>query len=195
MKAFKSNSINCHYDFGFTLIELLVVIIMISIMAVTVLPKFFSSNGFEEYTYRDELITKLRAIQLRSMQQTTDTVCHQIQMQSSLNPNIIGLQDTDPIAVDKCRITNPAPPPKFCYTDTNNSNTVCYAGDTTTIIVDPKHNVSFAISEGLTSFNFSHLGKPEGCIVEDPCKVEITIAGESSVKIEINTEGFIHAIP
>ena len=91
MKSLQLNSFNDKNEYGFTLIELIVVIILISIMAVTVLPKFFTSNGFEEFTYRDELITKLRAIQLRSMQQTTDTVCHQIQIQSLINPHIIGL--------------------------------------------------------------------------------------------------------
>jgi len=181
-------------SFGFTLIELLVVIIMISIMAVTVLPKFFSSNGFEEYTYRDELITKLRAIQLRSMQQTFDTRCHQTQIQPLINPHILGLQDTDTTVVGNCRIVDTTPSSKFCYTDTNSGNTVCYAGETTTVIIDSKHNVNFSISEGLTSFNFSNLGKPEGCLTTNPCRIEITIAGESTVKIEINTEGYIHAM-
>ena len=180
-------------NYGFTLIELIVVVILISIMAVTVLPKFFTSNGFEEFTYRDELITKLRAIQLRSMQQTTDTVCHQIQIQSLINPHIIGLQDNDPIAVYKCRISNTVPPSKFCYTDSNNSNTVCYAGDTTTVTVNPKHSVIFTLSEGLTSFNFSSWGRPVGCITEDPCEITITITGESEAVVEINSEGYIHA--
>jgi len=140
-------------------------------MAVTVLPKFFTSNGFEEFTYRDELITKLRAIQLRSMQQTTDVTCKVIQVESAPSA-IIGLQKTDPD-------TN------LCTTD--------YAGDTTTVTVDPKHSVSFALSEGLTSFNFSAWGRPIGCIAEDPCQITITITGENSPKIEINSEGYIHA--
>ncbi len=163
-------------SFGFTLIELLVVIIMISIMAVTVLPKFFSSNGFEEYTYRDELITKLRAIQLRSMQQTSGTTCLNVQLASS--PSVIALQATQINTItglpDGCKIG--------------------HEGDTTTITVDPKHNVNFSISEGLTSFNFSNFGRPEGCLTTNPCRIEITIEGESTVKIEINTEGYIHAM-
>ncbi|GAW94420.1 MULTISPECIES: prepilin-type N-terminal cleavage/methylation domain-containing protein [Colwellia] len=159
-------------DNGFTLIELIVVIILISIMAVTVLPKFFTSNGFEEFTYRDELITKLRAIQLRAMQQTTDDICKNIQVEIAPSA-IIGLQATDP--------------------DTNLCTTG-YAGDTTTVTVDAKHSVSFTLSEGLTSFSFSSLGKPIGCTPVNSCGMTITITGENSPKILINSEGYIYAI-
>ncbi len=161
---------------GFTLIELIVVIILISIMSVTVLPKFFSSNGFEEFTYRDELITKLRAIQLRSMQQTTDVMCKVIQVETA--PSAIGLQAT--------HIDNDSGLPDGCG--------IGYQGDTTTVTVNPKHSVSFTLSEGLTSFNFSNLGKPEGCTPVNACTITITVIGENSPEIEINSEGYIHAI-
>ena len=68
-------------ELGFTMIELVVVIIMLGIMATTVVPKFFTSTGFQEYTYQDEIITKLRSIQLRAMQQANisdDSVCHTV---------------------------------------------------------------------------------------------------------------------
>ncbi len=162
------NHSNNQKALGFTLIELIVVIILISIMSVTVLPKFFSSNGFEEFTYRDEIITKLRAIQLRSMQQTSDGMCNVIQVETT----ILGLQATDP--------------------DTGLC-TAGYSGDTTTVTVDSNHSVSFTLSEGLTSFNFSTLGRPIGCIVEDPCEITITVTGENSLEILINSEGYINA--
>ena len=60
---------------GFTLIELVTVIIIIGILSVNVVPKFLSSSGFEEYTYRDELLTKLRGIQQRAMQETNVVSC------------------------------------------------------------------------------------------------------------------------
>ncbi len=172
MKKAKLNNYNDIKELGFTLIELIVVIILLSIMSVTVLPKFFTSNGFEEFTYRDELIIKLRAIQLRSMQQTTDAVCKVIQVETT-PPAIIGLQETDPDT-------------SLCTTR--------YAGDTTTVTVDSKHSVGFRVSEELTSFSFSTRGRPLDCIAEDPCEITITITGENSPRILINSEGYIHAI-
>ncbi|KGJ94303.1 prepilin-type N-terminal cleavage/methylation domain-containing protein [Colwellia psychrerythraea] len=184
------NRSNNQKALGFTLIELIVVIILISIMSVTVLPKFFSSNGFEEFTYRDEIITKLRAIQLRSMQQTNDEMCNQVHIQTI--PYIIGLQDTvpDENAVERCRISN-VDHPELCYT--SDDKTICYAGETTRVVIDSKHSVGFTLSEGLTSFNFSTLGRPIGCIVEDPCEITITVTGENSLEILINSEGYINA--
>jgi len=154
---------------GFTLIELIVVVILIAIMAATVLPKFHSSNGFEEYTYRDELITKLRAIQLRTMQQTNNSTCQLVKVSSST----IGLLATTPSA-STCETT--------------------LAGDTTTIAIDPEHSVVFSISESILNFSFSSLGKPLGCIAENPCEITLTVTGESAIAIKINSEGYIYAL-
>jgi len=68
------------FNKGFTLIELIVVIIVIGILAITVLPKFFNSKGFEEYTYQAQVVSTLRAIQQKAMQQTEvlATNCHQV---------------------------------------------------------------------------------------------------------------------
>ena len=158
-----------HKDRGFTLIELIVVIILIAIMAATVVPKFLTSKGFEKYTYRDELIIKLRAIQLRTMQQANNSTCRLIKIDSS----IIGLLATTPNAAT-CEAS--------------------YAGESTTVTISDNHNVGFTISEGLSNFSFSSLGRPDGCAAITPCEIIITIAGESSLAIKINLEGYIYAI-
>ncbi len=161
--------IKYRYNQGFTLIELIVVVILIAIMAATVLPKFYSSNGFEEYTYRDELITKLRAIQLRTMQQTNNSTCQLVKVSSST----IGLLATT-LNASTCEAT--------------------YAGDTTTVVIDSDHSVGFSISESLLNFSFSSLGKPLGCLALNPCEITLTTTGESSIAIKINSEGYIYAL-
>lgn len=161
MKSIKQS----HIHDGFTLIELIVVIILIAIMAAAVLPKFLTSNGFEEYTYRDELIIKLRAIQLRTMQQTNGSTCLEIGFTST-----------------KIGLLAPELP---C----NSSN---YAGDSTTVEIDDTV-IKFSISENLSSFSFSSLGKPEGCAVT-PCEITLTVIGESNPQLKINSEGYIYAL-
>lgn len=52
---------------GFTLIELVVVIIVIAVLATVAVPKFSSRSSFEDYTVRDQLIARLRLVQLQNM--------------------------------------------------------------------------------------------------------------------------------
>ena len=52
---------------GFTLIELVAAIVLISIVALFVFPKFSSRSGFTEYAVRDELKAALRYAQQRAM--------------------------------------------------------------------------------------------------------------------------------
>ena len=54
---------------AFTLIELILVILLISILAVTVAPKFFGSESLSHITVRDQLVSLLRLSQLKAMNQ------------------------------------------------------------------------------------------------------------------------------
>jgi MSHA pilin protein MshC len=164
LNGFKRNN-----EDGFTLIELVVTIILIGIMAATVVPRFFTSEGFGEYTYRDELIIKLRAIQLRSMQQTNDVACQMIRV----NPSEIGLLAT-PI-------------------NTNTCDSVL-AGDTTAVSIVSDNDISFSISENLSLFNFSSMGRPVGCVTTNPCEIRFTVKGSDSLDVLINSEGYIYAL-
>lgn len=52
---------------GFTLVELVAVIVLISILSVSILPRFTSSDGFAEYAVRDQLVSAFRLSQQRAM--------------------------------------------------------------------------------------------------------------------------------
>ena len=154
---------------GFTLIELTLIIIMLGILAVVVIPKQLTSSGFEEYTYQDEMVSKLRAIQLRAMQQTANSVCQTIKLTSSS----LGLLATTPNA-------------STCESG--------FAGDTTTVIIDSAHNVSFSNDEILTNFSFSPLGRPIGCITTSPCEIVFSLVGENTLQVKVNSEGYVYAL-
>lgn len=52
---------------GITLVELVTTIMLIAILSVVVLPRFFSASNFSAFTLRDEFIAELRRVQLMAM--------------------------------------------------------------------------------------------------------------------------------
>lgn len=66
---------------GFTLIELIVVLVLIGVLAVSVVPRFFDASGTSEYLYRDQTLNILRRIQMQAMQ-CTDCVSQGVRVQN-----------------------------------------------------------------------------------------------------------------
>jgi MSHA pilin protein MshC len=152
---------------GFTIIELILVIILMGILAVTVAPKMFNSEGFQEYAYQAEVITTLRNIQLKAMQQTDDGICHEVTITSKL--------------LDITSICNN---PTKAQTDQEKEWR--YVPH---VQIEDGHNVLFQVSGVTTNFSFDSLGRPVGC--STPC--QIILQGTDNVIVQIESEGFIHA--
>ncbi|MDR9766389.1 type II secretion system protein [Shewanella baltica] len=55
---------------GFTLVELVTTIILISILAVVVLPRLFTQSSYSAYSLRNELISELRQVQQKALNNT-----------------------------------------------------------------------------------------------------------------------------
>jgi MSHA pilin protein MshC len=140
---------------GFTIIELVLVIVLMGILAVSVAPKMFNSNGFEEYAYQAELVATLRNIQLRAMQQTEDYV------------NDFG-NGCHTVVVTSKKVTVGT----SCNINTDNL-------DVPTVEVDNAHSLSFS---PVMSFTFDSMGRPTSC--NNPCQIQLVANDNLSVVIE-----------
>ena len=165
IKQFKATNI----QHGFTLLELVATLILIGILSVTALPRFFDSSGFEEHAYRSEVIAKLRHIQLRSMQQAT-TSCLDIEMDNSH----IGVPDQSPCTGS------------YDFSDGYGSE----AEDTLAVAIDGNHGVRFSSTSGNLSFSFDKLGVPQGDCTGG-CNIQII--GDETLTVRIESQGYIHA--
>jgi MSHA pilin protein MshC len=166
----RSRSINQQCQVGFTTIELIVVILILGIMAVTIVPKFFNSNGFEEYSYQKEVIAKLRTIQIRAMQQTDGdgTECHMV----VVTETALGIpKNCDPALADGW------------------AGEINGESGTINVEIQQGHEVIFPVPLGNLHFTFDSLGKPSctDCV--------ITINGDNILFVAIESEGYIHEGP
>ncbi|MCM2678588.1 hypothetical protein [Echinimonas agarilytica] len=75
---------------GFTVIELVVIIIILGIISITVIPRFMSSQGFAEVAMRDELVERLRSVQLSAMSSVSGE-CHML----VVTPSFFGVSQRD----------------------------------------------------------------------------------------------------
>lgn len=165
---------------GLTIIELVTVIVLLAIVSVFVVPKFSGSSSYEAYSYRPPLISALRLTQQRAMQHTAAeyqnsdgsniTLCHHL----VLNNDKYGVPDKTDCAV------------RTFASD--------WQPDATGAEVDNKHQVTFSVV-GITNpatIGFNHLGQPtDDCT--GGCIIAITSA-EDTVQIQIESEGYIHAL-
>lgn len=103
---------------GFTLIELIVVLIIIGVLAVSLVPRFFTSSGTSEYLYRNQALNLLRRVQMQAMQ-CTDCTPPQISISANaILASVASCADDSslalcPAASDNIRFSATASPIQF----------------------------------------------------------------------------------
>ena len=68
---------------GFSLVELVTVLVLISILSVFAAPRMMGTAGTDQYVVRDQLISAIRFVQQRSMQDQASTHCYRIHIMPS----------------------------------------------------------------------------------------------------------------
>lgn len=171
---------------GFSLVELITVITLIGVLAVVAGTRLQSRKGYVEYAYQDRLVSALRNMQIRAMQDTRDGFCFQLNFQYGANSAY------GPPSLDY----SPGNGSASCSSGID-SNAPAFLATVGTELGD--EGLSISSSDGsLTNFSyigFDALGRPRNnaanCATGSPCRV--TFNGESSVDVCIESEGYIHA--
>jgi MSHA pilin protein MshC len=122
---------------GFTLVELITVMVIVGIMAVAVLPRFFEKNTFDERGFHDQLISTLRFAQKTAIAQ------HRFVCVAFAANSITLTYDTTPPSSTHTTVTCPG------------TNLTSPTGETPYTVTAPS---GVTISGG-TSFSFDALGR------------------------------------
>ena len=169
---------------GFTLLELIVVMIILGILAVYAAPKFSGASGYSEYTYQNRLISVLRNMQLRAMQDSRPLFCHRINFINTSSQVAFG-------------------PASINYVSGNESGTCAssidysspeYLRTSATEILEA--SVLMAASDGptpISAIDFDSFGSPQTTASNCSAGCMVTFTGVAAAHVCIASEGFIHA--
>lgn len=164
---------------GFTLVELVVVILVISVLAVSVVPKLSGTSDFTDLGVRDNALNLLRTVQQRAMQNTqTNNTCHLIRFEFD--------SDEDYYVMGLSAQGNSGCASGFAVTGTS-------ARSYLKIEEIGSLSAQNAASSSISSIGFDSLGRPipsSGTCTGDGCTVNI----ENS-QICIESQGYIHVCP
>ncbi|WP_018693878.1 type II secretion system protein [Algicola sagamiensis] len=166
--------------FGYTLLELVTVIVVLVAISVGIGPKFFDTRGVEEFAFRDQFVSSAQFIQYQSMSRLSNTRCLFI----NFTTTSFGIMD----GVD----CNQAPSGSF-----NLKTGIDFEFLTSDVFPNVTLTTTMATSsytiggqqQTVAWLTFDKQGKPTlNCV--NGCN--ITFTGDSTAKVCIEPQGYIH---
>ena len=151
---------------GFTLVELVTTIILISILAVVVLPRLFTQSSYSAYSLRNEFISELRQVQQKALNNTDR--CFRVTVSGT------GYQVSQFSARNGAVCSGTALSPNPLYTQ-------AFQGSAQLVLV--------STNSSNFSLDFNINGRPS-LACNGPC---INVIANDTVMINVSSEGYIYA--
>jgi MSHA pilin protein MshC len=167
---------------GFTLIELVVVLVLVGILSVAVYPRMTGKGGIAEYAYQARLVSALRTMQQRAMQDTRADFCFKVVLFSG-NNSAFG-------------------PPTLDYIDDSATNKTLTCSNQISTNLDDAYAIAsnaemlsdtVAISDAPDFVQFNNMG----CTIDvlgNACTtdVRIELQGKKTIAVCVNSQGYIY---
>lgn len=156
---------------GFTLVELVTVLLLVGLLAVTVLPRFLTRGGFDEVIYRDRLAALLQQAQLMAMSRASQ--CSTLRFEA----HRFGIPRRDP-SHTACDASLPGVGEEYANPSLG---------------IRAEEAVSSVILSAPAVLSFDYWGRPlDASGTPYASQLVIGIQGETSLKLCIETQGYIH---
>lgn len=175
---------------GFTLIELVTVMVIVSIIGLTAFARLNDTQGFTYAAHQERLISALRAVQNKAMQDTRSPICYQINFRLP-DPTVpvlpaYGMPTKNFSLANAANTCNEDFIDFTAYPEIITQPDEMAADDLTLITAD-------GTATGYKSIQFDSLGRPgnsaNNCATT--CKISLDNAG--SYGVCVNVEGLIYA--
>ena len=169
---------------GFTLLELIVVIIILGILAVYAVPKFSGAGGYSEYTYQNRLISVLRNMQIRAMQDSRPLFCHRINFTNTSSQVAFGPASSNYASGNELGT---------CASSIDYSSPEYLRTSATEILEANVLMTAFDGSTSIGAIDFDSFGSPLTTVSNCSAGCTVTFTGVAAAQVCIESEGFIHA--
>ncbi|GAC29620.1 pilus assembly FimT family protein [Glaciecola pallidula] len=169
---------------GFTLLELIVVMIILGILAVYAVPKFSGAGGYSEYTYQNRLISVLRNMQIRAMQDSRPLFCHRINFTNTSSQVAFGPASSNYASGNELGT---------CASSIDYSSPEYLRTSATEILEANVLMTAFDGSTSIGAIDFDSFGSPLTTASNCSAGCTVTFTGVAAAQVCIESEGFIHA--
>jgi MSHA pilin protein MshC len=169
---------------GFSLLEIIVVMVILGVLAIYAAPKFSGASGYSEYTYQNRLISVLRNMQVRAMQDSRPSFCHRINFISTSAQVAFGPASTNYTAGNEAAT---------CATSIDFNSPEFLRTSATEILESSVSMTAVDDSTVINAIDFNSFGSPQTAVSNCCAGCRVSFSGQAAVHVCIDSEGFIHA--
>lgn len=169
---------------GFTLVELITVILLLGIVSIVIVPRFSGTSGFAEYAMQKRVVSAMRNIQLKAMNDTRSGYCYRM---------IFDLDSTNPQFGPSTANYLSGQQAASCATSIDNSSEAFMRSQVNEIAQEGLILNALDGANSISFIQFDNMGRPSTNVSNCASTCRISLTGESTAAICVESEGYVYA--